>query len=89
VQAPTAVTETVKASLVYDHPEIKPIVKKTFENKQKIATSIKPKVKAPISYSKISKPTQADLENHKYEYDLPDSYNHHFVFYKNLIQRTN
>ncbi len=87
VKAPIAETETVKEGSV--QAKIKPIVEKTFENKQKIATSIKPKVKAPISYTKVSKPTQTDLENHKYKYDLPDSYKSHFVFYKNLIQRTN
>jgi hypothetical protein len=85
VKAPIAETETVKEGSV--QPKIKPIVEKTFENKQVIATSIKPK--APISYTKVSKPTQTNLENHKYKYDLPDSYKSHFVFYKNLIQRTN
>ena len=97
-KAPTAeienkapVTETLQVKAPTDQAKInkKPIVKKTFENKQDIDTSIKPKAKAPILYSKISKPTQTDLENHKYKYDLPDSYKHHFVFYKNLIQRTN
>jgi len=88
-KAPVAETLQVKAPTDQAKISKKPIVKKTFENKQDIDTSIKPKAKAPILYSKISKPTQTDLENHKYKYDLPDSYKHHFVFYKNLIQRTN